>query len=306
VLNSTIINSMKKKSFDINEYINNNTDKKNLNAKPNTNPNNIFQANNNNVIGVMKKRNLQETPIKNEKNDGIFNLQNKHMLSSSHNKSIADINNSAMFNSMSESNSNRKEKNEILIDINNNSIKGDRDVLDDFLKDLERYSNEAKNFEKELKENKDKNGDKNKVSSFNNIVNNNSKRTENNVNAIKKDEFIDPFEEFNDFDINNLNQLINELPAVNNSIPHIQEDSDGDEEIEKFARQVKDMNSLMNQRKDNKNRKRKHEDDEDEDDVIQAGGRKPKKHNPKAEYFKKKAMYSKMNKYRQNKKNNFL
>ncbi len=328
LVNSTILYSDKKELRGNEGNI-----KNDLNNLQNSNlKSGIFQTNNkNNVIGVMKNKNLRETPGMNENPNSSFSIKDVKFGSGSHfnmnpsnNKShktsLDDIDIDAMFESMTDSK--LKERNEILIDLNKHVIKADdKNVLESFMKDVERYSDEAKKLDEERMAGLKRNEMTRHVSAFNNNnIKNLSKETNiiqannfnfgNSKNEIKHgfDSNNNPHEEFNDFDVNNLNEYFNDMDHINNlnnNNENSGEDDNDDEDLESFAKQVKNLNSEMNKGKDNKKRKRKDEDDdEDDDNDIGAGGKKPK--NSKAEYFKKRAIYSRINKYKQNKKNNFL
>jgi hypothetical protein len=247
-VNKTIGHSSNKKNSD--KIEDRNFEKNNIN-------NNLPTNNKNNVIGVMKNRIIKETPGKNEGLlDSSFSLKNlnqfaHHNISPpglndhSNKKSLEDLNNSAMFNSMCDSN--QKDKKEIFIDLNTKSIKADNEHdLKAFLNDLERLSNETKKLEK----NRDDNNNLG-ISSFNNNAYHNNERDKGIGNN-------DAHEEFNDFDINNLNEYIsdfNQLDNGNNENGLNDNDRSEDDEIENFAKQVREMNSEMNRGKETKKRK---------------------------------------------------
>jgi bloom syndrome protein len=237
-----------------------------------------IKKNNNNVIGMKKKA----TEKKEDKKEKISDQE-------------------AMFNSMSEdksnklSNSNEKTDNktnnkEILIDINKGLIQSsDKQHLENFLEDLEKFAyseiqqNEPEKKEEELKDVFGQLSQIYKEINTGNYSNNNL-----------PDPDINEYD-FNEFDGGNIQQY-----------------DDDEDNFQDFAKQVKEMNKNINEKSKNINeKKRKRDEDnldevEDDDNNTKIGGKKGKGGNPKANYFKMKAIWNKINRAKQAKKKNFL
>ena len=311
VVNQTIAFSSKKKSLNPNVE-----DKiKNKNIEFIKKSNNIItlktlsqsnnNINNNSSMSQSYNSNLNNLNLNNLENSNNNyknnNYNNKYNNSNSLNnssfvkvnideKEIERQNNIAMFNSMADDS-------EIVVDMKSNVIKANNiNNLNNFLKDLEELSNDKSKIIPQVKQ------INNNINNFNN---NNNNRIFNNPS--KFEEVDKNYDDFNDFDINNLNDIFqNDIENLQNDDSGINDNSEVKEEnidnsLNEFANQVKNLNKEMN--KGNKKKRKKGQNEEDDDDFQVE---KKQKKSSANEYFKKKAMWNRINKAKQAKKNNFI
>lgn len=246
----------------------------------------------NNVIGSL--RNMNRSNIKDFR-DINNSIENRNDGQISNIKIIKD-NNVAMFNSMSE----KSNKKDIVIDLNSSTIKSNQiGVLSEFLKDIEKMSNEKMKkkennqnlSENQVKVNSGLNNFFEDLEAFDNEYFNPIQKERNihgiqNLNGVIQQDFND----FEDINVNSLDHLYNE-----------DEDQDEQDEFNEIANQVKKMNKEMKQAdKGDKKKRQRNEEDEDE---VQEGEKRAK--NNKNNYFKQRAIWNKMNKNKK-KGNNFL
>jgi len=212
-----------------------------------------------------KRKTLENSTLKHASNSLATNVKYSEGIKDTLYSENIYKNNVAMFNSMSD------KKQEIHVDINNSSIKAkDSNILNNFLIDMEKLSNDKKKIEK------------NDLSDLFDFIED-------------KEEIL--HEDFNDFEdinaINNLEDAVSFFNKVENP------DNSEDDSFNDLSKEVKKMNNLID-----KNNKRSRKDQLSDNDEV--GGKKAKKANGSTNYYKRNAIYKKINANRKKfKQNNF-